>query len=52
MICFCYFSQKKKLFFILGVAHANLFIVQIELGSKKQFLEVLPIFFFRTTGLQ
>ena len=43
-LLFCFFiSVKKKKFFILGVAHADLFVVQM--GPKKQFLEVFPNFF-------
>ena len=46
MICFCYFCWKK-LFCILGVAHADLFVVQIEpekaifRGSTNFFSELL-----------
>ena len=41
MICFCYICQKK--ISILGVAHNDLFSVQI--GSKKQFLRGFTNFF-------
>ena len=49
MICFCYFCQKK-LFFILGVAHTEPFVVQI--GPQEEILRGFTNFFFRTTGLQ
>ena len=48
MICFCYFYQK--LFFILGLAHTDLSVVQI--GSEKAIFRGFTKFFFRTTGLQ
>ena len=42
MICFCYFCQKK-LFWILGVAHADLFVVQI--GPEKAIYSGFTNFF-------
>ena len=43
MICFCYVCQKKQLFFILGVAHADLLVVQI--GPKKSIFRGFTNFF-------
>ena len=49
MICFFYFCQKNCFSFWVWPMLTPL---QCKLGPKKQFLEVLPIFFFTTTGLQ
>ena len=49
MICF-FFDLPKKLFFILGVAHADPFAVQI--GPQKAIFRGFANFFFTTTGLQ
>ena len=46
-----FYFRKKKLFFVLGMPHSDPFFVQ-SWAQKWQFLEVLPIFFFRTTELQ
>ena len=43
MLCSCYFCQKNG-FFILGMAHADPFVVQIR-PEKATFVEVLPHFF-------
>ena len=43
MICSCYFCQKNC-FFILGMAHADPFVVQIG-PEKSIFVNVLPKFF-------
>ena len=49
MICF-FLVLPKKLFFILGVAHADPFAVQI--GPQKAIFRGFANFFFTTTGLQ
>ena len=51
MICSCYFCQKELFFFILGMAQADPLVMNIG-PEKATFVEVLPIFFFGTTGLQ
>ena len=50
MICFCYFYQKKKNFFILGVVNNDPFSMQI--GLKKTIFKRFYQLFFRTAGLQ
>ena len=49
MICFFYFCQKE-FFSILGVAHNDLFSVQIR--SKKTIFKRFYQLFFKTSGLQ
>ena len=41
----------KNLFFILGMTHNNAFF-SANLTKKEWFLEVLPIYFSKTTGFQ